>query len=202
MHYLLKHKLLDFGMGVIFVLASLFVAVPQVSASVTCSPKTQSVAAYQQCVSTAPTGSTVYCADGSSVIVPATCTSAATANGSGCNEATGANCVKINTTSNTTKYWCGGDSTKVYTSINIGCKGVGNSITDMAFAIIRVLSNGVGLIIVGSTVWAGIQYTASRGDPNATAQAIKRIQSNVIALLIFIFGYAILNYVLPAGFLK
>jgi len=97
---------------------------------------------------------------------------------------------------------CGKGANAVKTSINIGCQGKGNPILDMTFGIIRFLSAGVGLVIVASMVYAGIQYASSRGDPNATAQAIKRIQSNVIALLIFIFGYAILNYVLPAGFLK
>jgi hypothetical protein len=87
-------------------------------------------------------------------------------------------------------------------SIDLGCRGKGNPIMDATFGIIRFLSDGVGLVIVASTVYAGIQYASSRGDPNATAQAIKRIQSNAIALLIFIFGYAILNYVLPAGFLQ
>ena len=72
---------------------------------------------------------------------------------------------------------------------------------DATFGIIRFLSDGVGIVVVASTVYAGIQYSSSRGDPNASAQAIKRIQSNVIALLIFIFGYALLNYVIPGTFL-
>jgi hypothetical protein len=86
-------------------------------------------------------------------------------------------------------------------SINIGCKGKGNPIADMAFAIIRILSDGVGLIVIGSIVVAGIQYSASQGDPQATAQAVKRIRSSFTALLIFIFGYAILNYLIPGAFL-
>jgi len=73
---------------------------------------------------------------------------------------------------------------------------------DITFAIIRFLSIGVGLVLVGSMVVAGIQYAGSRGDPNSTAQAQKRIASNVTALLIFIFAYAILNYVVPGAFLK
>ncbi len=103
---------------------------------------------------------------------------------------------------------CGGGDPKAEPAgayvpiIDIGCKGQGNQITDASFAIIRFLSNGVGLIIIGSIIVGGIQYTASRGDPQATANAIKRIQSTMIALVIFIFGYAILNYILPAGFFK
>lgn len=73
---------------------------------------------------------------------------------------------------------------------------------DLLFAVIRFLSIGVGLVITASMVWAGIQYTASRGDPNATSQSIKRLQANVVALLLFIFAYAILNYVVPGAVLK
>jgi len=92
--------------------------------------------------------------------------------------------------------------TQTTTSINLGCKGKGNAITDLTFAIIRFLSNGVGIIVVGSLVWAGIQYTSSRGDPKATTEAINRIRANVFALLLYVFAYAMLNYVIPGGFLK
>ncbi|MGC1176497.1 MAG: hypothetical protein WA843_00340 [Candidatus Saccharimonadales bacterium] len=101
---------------------------------------------------------------------------------------------------------CGGKDThgndlSVNISINIGCKGEGNPIADGLFAIIRVLSDGVGLIVIGSIVLGGIQYSASRGDPQATAMAVNRIRSSLIALLIYIFSYAILNYIIPKGFL-
>ncbi len=100
-----------------------------------------------------------------------------------------------------TGHSCGGGTDAVSTSIDIGCKGKGNPIADATFAIIRVLSDGVGLVIIGSIVVGGIQYSASRGDPQATAIAIGRIRSTVIALLLYIFGYAILNFIIPAGFL-
>lgn len=87
-------------------------------------------------------------------------------------------------------------------SIKIGCQGKGNPIADMAFAVIRILSNGVGIVIIASIIYGGIQYTGSRGDPQATAMAVNRIRSSVFALLLFIFGYAILNYLIPAGFLR
>jgi hypothetical protein len=97
---------------------------------------------------------------------------------------------------------CGAGANATKLSINIGCKGEGNPIADAAFAIIRLLSDGVGLVIIASIIVAGIQYSASRGDPQSTAKAIKRIQSTLMALLIFIFGYAILNYIIPNSFLK
>ncbi|MDL2363276.1 MAG: hypothetical protein QFB86_02770 [Patescibacteria group bacterium] len=97
---------------------------------------------------------------------------------------------------------CGAsDKNPVNLSLSIGCKGKGNPITDAAFAIIRFLSNGVGLVIVGSLIMGGIQYAGSRDEPQSVAIATKRIQSTVIALVIYIFGYAFLNYIIPAGFL-
>ncbi len=97
---------------------------------------------------------------------------------------------------------CGSGETEYTPSIELGCEGKGNAILDLLFAMVRFLSYGVGLVIVGSMVYAGIQYTASRGDPNAHALAVKRIQSNVTALLIFIFAYALVNYVVPGAVLK
>lgn len=102
-------------------------------------------------------------------------------------------------------YTCGDPNGKpppTTISIDIGCSHRGTPLADAIFAIIRVLSTGVGLIVVGSLVVAGIQYTTSKGDPNATAKAIGRIRSTVVALFIYIFGFAILNYVIPAGFFK
>lgn len=109
----------------------------------------------------------------------------------------------------------GGQGPAIYTSIDFGCNGDAcvntnsassycasshSPIIDIIFAIIRFLSFGVGLIIVMSLVIAGIQYITSSGNPEATAKAISRIRATVIALILFIFAFAILNYLIPAGF--
>ena len=101
------------------------------------------------------------------------------------------------------QYYCGSGKQKVYTSIDFGCSHkIGNPITDMTFAIIRLLSDGVGIVVIGSIIVGGIQYSASHGDPQAAAAASNRIRSSLVALFIFIFAYAILNYVIPAGFFE
>jgi hypothetical protein len=92
---------------------------------------------------------------------------------------------------------CGGPGEEVATSINFGCSHKGNAILDATFAIIRFLSNGVGLVLIGSLVYGGIQYTMSQGDPQAMANAVKRFRSVMFALLLFIFAYALLNYLIP-----
>ena len=96
-----------------------------------------------------------------------------------------------------------GNSKKgVSTSIDFGCSGKGNPIFDLTFAIIRFLVNGVGVVIIASTIYAGIQYILSSGDPQKINTAITRIRSNVIALILFIFTYAIIDYLVPGGLLK
>jgi hypothetical protein len=100
------------------------------------------------------------------------------------------------------KYYCGGSANRIYTSINLGCVGKGNAIVDLGFAIIRFLSAGVGLVVIASIIYGGIQYTMSRGDPQATAAAVDRIRNSLFALLIFVFAYAIIDYIIPRGFLQ
>jgi hypothetical protein len=117
----------------------------------------------------------------------------------------------VNPVQASAKYQCGSGKNAVKTSINIGCYGASckssnahgcSALLDATFAIIRFLSAGVGLVVIGSVIWAGIQYTAARDDPSAVGKAKSRIMSSLTALLIFIFAYAILNYVIPAGFFK
>ena len=152
--------------------------------------------------------------------------SSSSTSGSSCTSANSSSttfCVSGGTVSQ--KYGCGSDGQSgqglVLTTINFGCKGnacvQGNSsygtdptfcnnyhngILDLSFAIIRFLSDGVGIVIIGSIIVAGIQYTTSQGDPNATSAAMGRIRSSLIALLIFLFTYAILNYVVPGTLLS
>jgi len=100
--------------------------------------------------------------------------------------------------------YCCGDpgSTSIQTSIDLGCKSQGTPIADLSLAIIRFLSAGVGVVIVASTVFAGIMYTTSRDNPESSKKAKQRLVGNVIALLVFIFSYAILNFLIPGGFLQ
>lgn len=101
----------------------------------------------------------------------------------------------------TTPPSCGGGTghSAITTSINFGCSGNGNPILDLTFAIIRFLVAGVGVVIIASTIYAGIQYIISTGDPQKTNVAIGRIRSNIIALILFIFTYVIINYLVPGG---
>lgn len=110
---------------------------------------------------------------------------------------------------------CGSGAEAITTSINFGCQGAAcvnnshassycsgnhNALIDLLFAIIRFVTDGIGLVMIVSLIIAGIQYTTSRGDPQELNKATKRIRSTITALIFFLFAYAILNYVVPNGF--
>lgn len=77
-----------------------------------------------------------------------------------------------------------------------------NPITARLIQIINFLSVGVGIVITISVAYAGIQYIMSRGDPNMTQKAIARLFQAGVALVLYIFGWAILNWLIPGGVLN
>lgn len=101
--------------------------------------------------------------------------------------------------------YCGKGDKQVQISFDIGCLGNAyqgdeyNPVLDMLFALLRFVSAGVGLVVIGSIIYAGIQYSASRGNPQTTEAAIKRVANSVIALLLYIFAFALLNFLVPGG---
>ena len=95
---------------------------------------------------------------------------------------------------------CGKGSTTVNTKLDLGCKRQNkNPIIDLAYALIRFLSVGVGIVVVASVVFAGIMYTTSEGNPEKTAQAKSRIQTSIMALILYLFIFAIVQYLVPGG---
>ncbi|NDC94863.1 hypothetical protein EB118_12870 [bacterium] len=100
---------------------------------------------------------------------------------------------------------CGKGLDAVQVGIDFGCRGEDypgrafNPIYDIAFAIFRFLSVGVGMVVIGSIIFAGVQYSASRGNPQATQAAIKRITGAISALVIYMFIFAIANFLIPGG---
>lgn len=99
---------------------------------------------------------------------------------------------------------CGAGEDKVSTKFNFGCqgdnyKGPGGAIGDMLFTFIRFISTGVGLIVIASVIFSGIQYSASQGNPEATVKAKSRIQSAIIGLALYMFLFALMQWFVPGG---
>ncbi len=74
--------------------------------------------------------------------------------------------------------------------------------------IINILANGInflsavaGMSIVASIMIAGYQYMTARDNSGLVEAAKKRIMWSVVALVLFIFMYSILNFVVPGGVL-
>jgi len=77
-----------------------------------------------------------------------------------------------------------------------GCNGL---IFNYLTMIIQFLSGAIGLVIVLMLVIGGIQYITSAGDPGAVKNAKSRITNAIIALVLFILMFAILNFLIPGG---
>jgi len=64
---------------------------------------------------------------------------------------------------------------------------------------IRLLSLVVGIVVAASLVYAGIQYSASSGDPQKTGAAKTRIINTLLAFMAYAFMLAFLNFLVPGG---
>ena len=67
---------------------------------------------------------------------------------------------------------------------------------------INLFSLVFGLVAVISLILGGIQYSASEGDPQKTAQAKNRLYSTLIAIFAYLFLYAFLQFLIPGGAFK
>jgi hypothetical protein len=73
------------------------------------------------------------------------------------------------------------------------------AIVDKIIVVTNILSALVAVIVVGSLVWAGIQYGMAGPNPQAVAEARKRIRNALIALVFYIFMFSFLQWLVPGG---
>lgn len=64
---------------------------------------------------------------------------------------------------------------------------------------IKFLSAGVGLIVTIMIIIAGIQYSMAGGDPQKVAAAKSKITNAIVALVTYIFFFALLQWLWPGG---
>lgn len=106
------------------------------------------------------------------------------------------------------EYYCGNGDKKVRVKFNLGCLGVNYNktslgpIEDVLYAFLRFMSIGVGVAVIIAIAAAGIRYSTSQGNPEVTQSAKNNIQSAVIALIIYIFIFSIVQYLVPGGFFQ
>lgn len=65
--------------------------------------------------------------------------------------------------------------------------------------VIKFLSAGVGLIVIIMIIVGGIQYSAAGGDAQKVVAARRRVSNALLALIVYIFMFAILNWLIPGG---
>ena len=64
---------------------------------------------------------------------------------------------------------------------------------------INTLSAMVGIVIVIMITWGGIEFASAGNDPQRVSGAKNKITNALLALLVFIFMYAFLQWVIPGG---
>lgn len=101
---------------------------------------------------------------------------------------------------------CGNEKSgsSIETRFDFNCLGNKGPVTmgpieDLVYALVRFLSFGVGVVIIGSIILAGIQYSSSEGNPETTQAAKNRIKDSIIGLFIYLLAFAIVQYLVPGG---
>ena len=64
---------------------------------------------------------------------------------------------------------------------------------------IKFFSVGFGVIVTIMIIIGGIQYSAAGADPQAVANAKKKIYNALLALLAYGLLYAFLQFIMPGG---
>ena len=64
---------------------------------------------------------------------------------------------------------------------------------------IKFLSAFVGVAVVASVIIGGIQYSSAGADSSKITAAKNRIRNAIIALVTYIFLFALLNFLIPGG---
>lgn len=64
---------------------------------------------------------------------------------------------------------------------------------------VRFLSVGIGVVLVVMFGWAGYKYLTARDNSAQVAQAKQAMFNVFLSLFLFIFGFALLNWLLPGG---
>lgn len=117
------------------------------------------------------------------------------------NSAYAARC--IDASGNAIKNCCvDGHGQEVITSV-IDCSSVAQGGKNIIWTILTIAVNflaaGVGIVVVAGIVFGAITYATAAGSAEQAKKGIGFVRNAVIALLLFIFMYAIINFLVPGG---
>ena len=88
------------------------------------------------------------------------------------------------------------------TSFPINGKTENVTIRDLAVEVIRFLSIGVGIAVVAGIATGGVVYSTSQGNPAGTQKGITIITNSIVGLLMYLFLFAIMQFLIPGGVLS
>lgn len=91
----------------------------------------------------------------------------------------------------------GSDSVTLESDLEFGENG--SKIFGYLQTAVNLLTALAGLAITGSVIFAGIQYSAAGGNPQATSKAKTRIINSFVALLALVFLFAFFQWLVPGG---
>jgi hypothetical protein len=81
------------------------------------------------------------------------------------------------------------------------CLAANNLFTKYLNPFVYFLGFAAGLGVVIGILIGGIQYMASAGDPQKAAAAKRHIWNAILAMLVYLFMFAIINFLVPGGIL-
>lgn len=74
-----------------------------------------------------------------------------------------------------------------------------NPIVKQLNNIVKFLSAGVAIVVIGMIIVGGIQYAIAGDNPTAVSAAKKRITDALLAFVVFLFTFAFLQWLIPGG---
>lgn len=77
-----------------------------------------------------------------------------------------------------------------------------NPILIFAARMITFLSAGIGIILTIILIIAGIRYSLARGNPQEAAASKAMIEKVVISIFMYLFAFALINWLIPGGLLN
>lgn len=97
--------------------------------------------------------------------------------------------------------YCCGDAP---TSIDFKCptptkKDPELTVTQVIIVVINFLAIGVGIAVVGGIVWGSLWYTTANGNAGQAQQGVSIIINSIIGLVLFMFTWALINFLVPGG---
>ena len=77
--------------------------------------------------------------------------------------------------------------------------GARNPIIAIGLALVGIITGLVAVAVVGGIVYGGFLYLTARDNSGQTQKGVTIIVNSVVALIIWIFAYALINFLVPGG---